>query len=99
VTVNLELIWARQTGRREQPPLKCHGAVRVSVGAESVPETTCGSMDSQVEELDADGYAAYLLWTFLLRSERRQRALIELGQANMPTTDCDELILSCFFWR
>jgi hypothetical protein len=34
---------------------------------------------------------------FLLRSERRQRALIQLGQANISTTDCDELILSCFF--
>lgn len=64
---------------------------------ELVLQTTCGSIDSQVEELDADGYAVYLVLTFLLRSERRQRALIQLEQANMPKTDCDELVLSCFF--
>lgn len=64
---------------------------------ELAPQTFRGSIDSQVEELDADGYAVYLVLTFLLRSERRQRALIQLGQANMPTTYCDELILSCFF--
>ncbi len=64
---------------------------------ELVPQNNCGGIDSQVEELDADGYAAYLVLTFLLRSERRQRALIQLGQMNMPAADCDELILSCFF--
>jgi hypothetical protein len=64
---------------------------------ELVPQSTCGGIDSQVEELDADGYATYLVLTFLLRSERRQRALIQLGQTNMPSADCDELILSCFF--
>jgi hypothetical protein len=76
-----------------------HSARRDPSGmwTELVPQTSCGSMDSQVEELDADGYAAYLVLTFLLRSERRQSALIQLGQANMPATDCDELILSCFF--
>lgn len=76
-----------------------HSARRESSGmwTELVPQTTCGSIDSQVEELDADGYAAYLVLTFLLRGERRQSALIQLGQANMPSADCDELILSCFF--
>jgi hypothetical protein len=53
-------------------------------------------MDSQVEELDADGYAAYLVLTFLFRSERRQRALIQLGKAGTSTSNCDDLILSCF---
>jgi hypothetical protein len=64
---------------------------------ELVPQTACGNIDSQAEELDADGYAAYLVLAFLLRSERRQRALIQLGQTNMPAADCDELILSCSF--
>jgi hypothetical protein len=64
---------------------------------ELVPQNDCGGIDSQIEELDADGYAAYLLLTFLLRSERRQRTLIQLGQTNKPAADCDELILSCFF--
>ncbi len=67
-----------QHGAREEPG---------GMWTELVPQTSRGSMDSQVEELDADGYAAYLVLTFLLRSERRQRALIQLGQANMPTTD------------
>lgn len=64
---------------------------------EFVPQSNCGGIDSQVEELDADGYATYLVLTFLLRSERRERALIQLGQTDMPSADCDELILSCFF--
>lgn len=76
-----------------------HSARTESSGmwTELVPQAACGSIDSQVEELDADGYAAYLVLTFLLRSERRQRALIQLEQANRPTADGDELILSCFF--
>jgi hypothetical protein len=57
----------------------------------------CGNIDSQAEELDADGYAAYLVLTHLLRGERRKSALIQLGRADMPATDCDELLLSCFF--
>jgi len=56
-----------------------------------------GSIESQAEELDADGYAAYLVLAFLLRSERRDRALIQLGRRNLPTRDADELIMSCFF--
>ncbi|MGD0787004.1 MAG: hypothetical protein ABR898_03395 [Terracidiphilus sp.] len=76
-----------------------HIARRESSGmwTELVPPTACGNIDSQVEELDADGYATYLVLTFLLRSERRQRALIQLEQTNIPAADCDELILSCFF--
>ena len=59
-----------------------HSAGREPSGVwtELVPQTACGSIDSQVEELDADGYAAYLVLAFLLRSPRRQRELILLGQ-------------------
>jgi hypothetical protein len=58
---------------------------------------TCGNIDFQAQELDADGYATYLVLTHLLRGERRQSALIQLERANMPAADCDELLLSCFF--
>ena len=64
---------------------------------EFVPRIAHGSMESQVEELDADGYATYLVLAFLLRSERRERALIQLGRSNLTTGDADELIMSCFF--
>jgi hypothetical protein len=76
-----------------------HSAGREPSGVwtELVPQTACGSIDSQVEELDADGYAAYLVLAFLLRSPWRQRQLILLGQEKMPAVDCDELIMSCFF--
>jgi len=76
-----------------------HSAGREPSGVwtELVPQTARGSIDSQVEELDADGYAAYLVLAFLLRSPWRQRQLILLGQEKMPSVDCDELIMSCFF--
>jgi hypothetical protein len=58
----------------------------------------CGNMDFQAQELDADGYAVYLVLTHLLRGERRRSALIQLGRTNMHAADCDELLLSCFFF-
>jgi hypothetical protein len=64
---------------------------------EFLPQDAHGSIESQVEELDADGYAAYLVLAFLLRSERRERALIQLGRQNLAKRDADELIMSCFF--
>lgn len=72
-------------------------------------QATPGNINSQAEELDADGYATYLVLTHLLRGEGRQSAFIQLNTANMPTSDREELILSCFllavlaffctFWR
>jgi hypothetical protein len=59
------------------------------------PETP-GNIDSQAEELDADGYATYLVLTHLLRGEGRLGAFIQLKTANMSAADRDELILSCF---
>lgn len=58
--------------------------------------TTCGNIDFQAQELDADGYATYLVLTHLLRGERRQSARIQLQWIGMPAADCDELLLSCF---
>jgi hypothetical protein len=56
----------------------------------------CGSINSQALEIDADGYAVYLVLSYLLRGERRNSALAQLGGA--PSRgDGDELLLTCFF--
>ena len=60
-------------------------------------DATCGSMNSQAQELDADGYAAYLVLPHLLRGEMRSSALAELGRSGLQGTDGDELLLTCFF--
>jgi hypothetical protein len=72
------------------------GGYQGRVWTEFPQGANCGNIDSQVEELDADYYAAYLVLTHLLRGERRQSALIQLERTNMPATDCDEMLLSCF---
>jgi len=69
----------------------------IGVWTEFLHDTTCGNMNSQAQELDADGYAAYLVLAHLLRGEMRPSALAELGRADMPGTDGDALLLSCFF--
>ena len=68
-----------------------------SVWTEFPQETACGNVNFQAQELDADGYATYLVLTHILRSERRHSALSQLQRADMPYADCDELLLSCFF--
>jgi len=60
-------------------------------------DATCGSMNSQAQELDADGYAAYLVLAHLLRREMRSSALAELGRLGLQGTDGDELLLTRFF--
>jgi hypothetical protein len=67
------------------------------VWTELAPATPSGNLDLQAEELIADGYAAYLGLAFLLRSELRERIVIHLGQREKPSSDCNELIMSCFF--
>lgn len=69
----------------------------IGVWTEFLDDTTCGNINSQAQELDADGYAAYLVLAHLLRGEMRPSALAELGRADMPGTDGDALLLTCFF--
>jgi hypothetical protein len=69
----------------------------IGLWTEFLSDATCGSINSQAQELDADGYAAYVVLTHLLRGEMRQRALAELGQADISDTAGDELLLKCFF--
>jgi hypothetical protein len=56
-----------------------------------------GSLNSQAQELDADGYAAYLVLAHLLDGGMRSSALAELGRSDLQGTDGDELLLTCFF--
>ena len=69
----------------------------IGVWIEFPHDTSCGNMNSQAQELDADSYAAYLVLAHLLRGEMRPSALAELGRADMPGTDGDALLLTCFF--
>ena len=55
-----------------------------------------GGIDSQAKELNADSYSAYLNLAFLLRSERRERALLQLGREKLPRRNANELIVSCY---
>jgi len=56
-----------------------------------------GTIHSQAQELDADGYAIYLVLAHLLRGGRRESALALLGGTDAPGLDGDELLLTCFF--
>jgi len=56
-----------------------------------------GNIDSQAQELDADGYACYLVLAHLLRGERRDSALAALGPTDADGIDGDKLLISCFF--
>jgi hypothetical protein len=58
---------------------------------------TNGGIDSQAQELDADGYAIYLALANLVRGGGRRSALEQLGRQDLPSTDADELLLMCFF--
>jgi hypothetical protein len=64
---------------------------------EFLREEMGGTIHLQAQELDADGYAVYLVLAHLLRGERRASALALLGRADTPGLDGDELLLTCFF--
>jgi hypothetical protein len=82
----------------------------LGIWTEFLHDEACGSLSAQSQELDADGYAAYIVLHHLLRGERRESALRVLRSA--VVTQCiagDELLLTCFllavwtflcaFWR
>jgi|SRR5882672_67012 len=58
---------------------------------------TNGSLDSQAQELDADGYAIYLVLANYLGGGGRQSGLLQLGRQDLPRSDADEFFLMCFF--
>lgn len=67
------------------------------VWTEFIQDETCGSIDSQVEELDADAYAIYLVLAHFIRGVGRQSVLSQLGWQDLPSNEADELLLTCFF--
>jgi len=56
-----------------------------------------GSLHAQAQELDADGYAGYLLLQGLLRGSPRHNALATLKQRESSPSDADQLLLALFF--
>jgi hypothetical protein len=58
---------------------------------------TSGNLQSQAQELDADGYAEFRVLAHLLRGERRRTALAQCGRVELQGVDGDEILLTCFF--
>lgn len=54
-------------------------------------------LDSQAQELIADGFATMLSLSHLLRGERRASTLEQLGRPAISQIEGDELLLTCFF--
>jgi hypothetical protein len=76
--------------------VKSHNEV-IGLWTEFRLDTTGNNLISQAEELDADGYATYLVLAYLLREGGRVGALVQLGKGDMSNTEGDELLLACFF--
>jgi hypothetical protein len=74
-----------------------HDGAVSGIWTEFLLESARGSIESQAQELDADGYACYLVLTHLLRGERRQSALQQLNRADTVRGDADEALLTSFF--
>ena len=70
---------------------------QTGVWSEFSNQATPGNLQSQAQELDADGYAGFLVLAHLLRGERRNTALAQCGRAELQGADGDELLLTCFF--
>lgn len=69
----------------------------VALWTEFELDATSGNITSQAQELDADGYATYLVLEHILRGGGREAALAQLGQESLSPTDGDELLLQLFF--
>jgi hypothetical protein len=60
-------------------------------------DTATGDIACQARELDADGYAAYIVLSHVLRGDRRNSALADLRAAALPDIEADQLLLTCYF--
>jgi hypothetical protein len=67
------------------------------IWTEFFEEEAIGGLDSQAQELNADGYAIYLVLANFVRGGGRQGALMQLGRPNLLNPDADELLFMCFF--
>lgn len=59
-------------------------------------KAVCG-LDSQAQELDADGYALYLVLANFVRGGGRTGALLQLGRLDSGNADVDEFLFICVF--
>jgi len=55
-----------------------------------------GSLEEQAREVEADGWAVYLVLTNLMAGERREGARLLLGHPGIPDDSVDEILLSSF---
>ncbi len=69
----------------------------IGVWTEFLQDAMGGNLNCQAQEIDADGYAAYLVLAHLLGGEGRQITLSQMNRADIPDADADELLLTCFF--
>jgi hypothetical protein len=72
------------------------GPGSAGVWSEFFDDVAQGSIDYQAQEIDADGYAAYLVLTHLIIGERRESALEQLGRADATEDVADRTLLGCF---
>ncbi|MGA7410285.1 MAG: hypothetical protein WBW33_07355, partial [Bryobacteraceae bacterium] len=55
-----------------------------------------GNLESQIIEVDADGYATFLVLNHLIAGDMRQVVLPLLGFEEEDAVDQDQMLLSCF---
>jgi hypothetical protein len=60
-------------------------------------EEDVGGLDSQAQELDADGYSIYLVLANFVRGGRRPGVLLQLQKQDLSTGEADELLVAGFF--
>jgi hypothetical protein len=56
-----------------------------------------GGIERQAQELDADAYAMYLVFSNFIRGAARDNSLAQVGQKDGTRIEGDELLLKCFF--
>lgn len=75
----------------------CSHPKAAGIWSELSGENAVGGLDSQAQELDADGYALYLVLANFVRGAGRDSALAQMGWRDLSNIKGDELLLSCFF--
>jgi hypothetical protein len=76
-----------------------HGTAPIGADAEfanEVNETGNGSVEKQVREADADGYAAYYMLQNVIAGDERAHILSVIGADGKSESVQDELLLCCF---
>ena len=69
---------------------------QTELGNEIPGVSAIGSLNDQAREVDADGFAVYLVLTHLIAGERRARSLKSLDYTRIEDEVADKLLLSLF---